>query len=143
MERAFGLMAGYGLQLWAILQDMHQLRACYGERAGTFLSNAGVIQVFNTADVHTADWVSRSIGSTTRSTVYTSTSTSRHPLKWLDTKGVSTSTQLSERELLTPDEVMRLDANLALLLKPGSRPAAVRKVRYFADGEFRGMFDAA
>ena len=25
VERAFGLMAGYGLQLWPILQDMHQL----------------------------------------------------------------------------------------------------------------------
>ena len=27
VERAMGLMAGYGLQLWSILQDMHQLRA--------------------------------------------------------------------------------------------------------------------
>ena len=26
IERAFGLMAGYGLQLWVILQDLHQLR---------------------------------------------------------------------------------------------------------------------
>ncbi len=46
VERAMGLMAGYGLQLWPILQDMHQLRALYGERAGTFLSNAGVLQAF-------------------------------------------------------------------------------------------------
>ena len=30
VERAMGLMAGYGLQLWPILQDMHQLRALYG-----------------------------------------------------------------------------------------------------------------
>ena len=27
VERAMGLMAGYRLQLWSILQDMHQLRA--------------------------------------------------------------------------------------------------------------------
>src|SRR3954469_25713020 len=45
--RAYGLMAGYGLQLWAILQDLHQLKSLYGQRAGTFLSNAGVTQVFN------------------------------------------------------------------------------------------------
>jgi type IV secretion system protein VirD4 len=25
-----GLMAGYGVQLWPILQDVHQLRATYG-----------------------------------------------------------------------------------------------------------------
>jgi len=44
VERAMGLMAGYGVQLWPILQDVHQLRATYGQRAGTFLSNAGVLQ---------------------------------------------------------------------------------------------------
>ena len=38
VERAMGLMAGYGVQLWPILQDVHQLRATYGQRAGTFLS---------------------------------------------------------------------------------------------------------
>jgi hypothetical protein len=46
VERAMGLMAGYGLQLWPILQDLHQLRSLYGKNAGTFLSNAGVLQAF-------------------------------------------------------------------------------------------------
>ncbi|MGO8063870.1 type IV secretory system conjugative DNA transfer family protein, partial [Rhizobium johnstonii] len=27
IERAMGLMAGYGVQLWPIVQDIHQLRA--------------------------------------------------------------------------------------------------------------------
>ena len=36
VERAMGLMAGYGLQLWSILQDLSQLRDLYGARAGTF-----------------------------------------------------------------------------------------------------------
>ena len=31
-----GLMAGYGLQLWPILQDMSQLKDLYRERAGTW-----------------------------------------------------------------------------------------------------------
>jgi type IV secretion system protein VirD4 len=39
VERAMGLMAGYGAQLWPILQDVHQLRATYGQRAGSRLSN--------------------------------------------------------------------------------------------------------
>ena len=34
VERAMSLMAGYGVQLWPILQDVHQLRATYGARAG-------------------------------------------------------------------------------------------------------------
>ena len=32
VERAMGLMAGYGMQLWSILQDLHQLRATYGDK---------------------------------------------------------------------------------------------------------------
>src|SRR3546814_8365524 len=55
VERAMGLMAGYGLQLWPILQDMPQLRALYGERAGTFLSNAGVLQEIGREHVGTPD----------------------------------------------------------------------------------------
>ncbi|RDL47950.1 hypothetical protein BLJAPNOD_05176 [Ensifer sp. M14] len=36
VERAMGLMTDYGVQLWPILQDVHQLRAIYGKREGTF-----------------------------------------------------------------------------------------------------------
>jgi type IV secretion system protein VirD4 len=62
IERAMGLMAGYGVQLWPILQDIHQLRATYGKRAGTFLSNAGVLQVFGVNDHETARMVSDLLG---------------------------------------------------------------------------------
>ncbi|TBH27036.1 type IV secretory system conjugative DNA transfer family protein, partial [Rhizobium leguminosarum] len=58
IERAMGLMAGYGVQLWPIVQDIHQLRATYGQRAGTFLSNAGVLQVFGVNDHDSARLVS-------------------------------------------------------------------------------------
>src|SRR3546814_19113688 len=46
VERAMGLMVGYGIQLWPILQDVHQRRALYERRAAPFLSNAGVLQIF-------------------------------------------------------------------------------------------------
>src|SRR3546814_15946898 len=60
-----GLMAGYGVQLWPILQDVHQLRALYGQRAGTFLSNAGVLQVFGVNDQDSAKLVSDLAGQET------------------------------------------------------------------------------
>ena len=62
VERAMGLMAGYGVQLWPILQDVHQLRATYGTRAGTFLSNAGVLQVFGVNNHDSARLVSDLLG---------------------------------------------------------------------------------
>ncbi|NEJ98854.1 type IV secretory system conjugative DNA transfer family protein, partial [Rhizobium ruizarguesonis] len=65
IERAMGLMAGYGVQLWPIVQDIHQLRATYGQRAGTFLSNAGVLQVFGVNDHDSARLVSDLLGQET------------------------------------------------------------------------------
>jgi len=146
VERAFGLMAGYGLQLWPILQDMHQLWSTYGDRAGTFLSNAGLVQVFNVADVDTASWVSKSIGATTISYQTTGTSVSKGPGPFLvnqTTTSTSTSVHLTRRELMTPDEVMRLDSSLEILLRQGEAPVIAQKVRYFADPEFRGLYEPA
>ena len=139
VERAFGLMAGYGLQLWPILQDMHQLWSTYGERAGTFVSNAGLVQIFNVADVETASWVSKSIGATTMSYQTTGTSTSRGGMQLFETKSASVSTHLSRRELMTPDEIMRLDSSLEILLRQGEAPVIAAKIRYFDDLAFRNL----
>lgn len=58
-----GLIAGYGIQLWPIMQDIHQLRNLYGQRAGTpFLSNAGVLQVFGVNNQQSAQLVSDLLG---------------------------------------------------------------------------------
>ena len=88
--------------LFTILQDIHQLRAVYGERAGTFLSNAGVLQVFNVADVDTASWVSRTIGATTQAYTTSSTSASLAWHQLAATKSTGTATHLTRRDLLTP-----------------------------------------
>lgn len=143
VERAFGLMAGYGVQLWPILQDLHQLRAAYGQASGTFLSNAGITQVFNVADIDTATWVSRTLGVGTEAYYSTSTSASstggQHPSS---SHGSSTSLNFVKRDLMTPDEVMRVDHDFLLLIRPGDAPLFAGKVRYFADREFQGLFDA-
>ena len=128
VERAFGLMAGYGLQLWPILQDIHQLRSTYRERSGTFLSNAGLVQIFNVADLDTASWVSRTLGETTMTYQTTGTSTSSGLMQPFETKSASTTTHLSRRALLTPDEIMRLESSLEILLRPGSAPTVAGKV---------------
>jgi len=55
------------------------------------------------------------------------------------TTSTSTSGHLTRRDLLMPDEVMRLDANLEILLRQGASPVAAREVRYYADPEFLGL----
>ena len=131
VERAMGLMAGYGLQLWPILQDMSQLRDLYGDRANTFIANAGVQQVFGVNDFETAKWLSQMIGR----------ETSRFQTdSFKPGDGPSFSNHLTGRDLLTPDEIMQMPPDLQLLRVQGQPSALAQKLRYYADPEFAGLF---
>ena len=136
VERAMGLMAGYGVQLWPILQDVHQLRATYGQRAGTFLSKAGVLQVFGVNDHDSARLVSDLLGQET--VVFQTMSRALDSEK----SGISYGEQHTARPLLTPDEVRNLPQSLELLFLAGQRPIVAGKLAYYADAEFRGLYDA-
>ena len=126
-----GLMAGYGLQLWPILQDMSQLKDLYGERAGTFIANAGVQQVFGVNDFETAKWLSQMIGQET---------TGFQTDSFKPGDGPSFSNNLTGRDLLTPDEIMQLPPDRQLLRVQGQATAVAQKLRYYADPEFAGLF---
>jgi type IV secretion system protein VirD4 len=65
LEEAFGIVRGYKVQLWPVLQDLNQLKALYKERWETFVGNAGVVQGFAPNDLTTAEWMSRRSGDTT------------------------------------------------------------------------------
>ena len=125
IEQSLGLAAGYGVQLWSIFQDLHQLRATYGRTAETFLSNAGIVQVFNVNDVETARWVSTTLGNRTVPS---------------SVRGLSAWTG---RPLLTSDEISSMDTSRMLVLPQEGRPILAWKPCYYADAEFAGAFDAA
>ncbi len=141
--QAAGLMAGLGLQLWPILQDLTQLRATYGQHAGTFLANAGIVQVAAPADLDTAEWLSKSLGNATVG--YETGNQSRSTPDLLasahGSTSAGTSSHLTARPLLAPDEAMRLPPHAQVLLRPGHPPALVAKLRHYADAEFTGLFD--
>jgi type IV secretion system protein VirD4 len=134
VERAMTLMAGYGIQLWPILQDIHQLKATYGARAGTFLSNVAVLQMFGINDHETARLASDLLGQGT--VVFETTSRALDS----DRSGITYAEHHSGRPLLTPDEVRNLPQSRELLFVAGMRPVLADKLRYYADGEFRGLF---
>jgi hypothetical protein len=65
ISKAAGLMRGYGLQLWPILQDLGQLVKLYGrEGAETFFGNADLHQFFGNTDQTTLEMVSSRLGVT-------------------------------------------------------------------------------
>jgi len=61
VEEAAGLLAGGGVRLWPIIQNLTQLRM-YGDNWEVFLANAGQIQLFAVNDQTTARYFSERMG---------------------------------------------------------------------------------
>jgi type IV secretion system protein VirD4 len=59
MERAAAYFPGFGLKLWAVLQDLTQLHRYYKDGWETFLGNAGVVQCFANGDQTTLEYIER------------------------------------------------------------------------------------
>jgi len=64
IETAAGLMAGFGVKLWSVIQDFTQLQTHYPKSWETFLANAGVIQAFGNGDATTTEHLSKLMGMT-------------------------------------------------------------------------------
>ena len=62
IESAAGYMAGYGLILWPIIQDLSQLKRHYAQGWETFLGNAGLVQAFANTDATTLDYLEKRLG---------------------------------------------------------------------------------
>lgn len=62
LETAVAYMAGFGLKLWAILQDLSQLKRHYPNSWETFLGNAGMLQFFGNSDPTTLEYIAKRLG---------------------------------------------------------------------------------
>ena len=134
IETAMGLMAGYGVQLWPILQDLSQLEDLYPRRWRSFLANSGVVQAFGVNDAGTAEYLSSLLG--------TRTVMVRNEGRPNETgQRGSENYGPAARPLLMPHEILRLAADKQLVLIQGQSPIMAKKVRYFSDPEFSGIFD--
>ncbi len=127
-----------------ILHDIRQLRHLYGERAGTFLANAGLLQVFGVNDHDTAVLGSKMIGEET--VEYRSEGWTTNQGKNLfagSTRGSSVSEHVTAPRPFTPDKTIRLGSDRQLLLRPGQAPLLTGRIVYFRDREFSGLYDPA
>lgn len=136
IETAFGLMAGYGMQLHMIVQDLNQLVSLYGERWQTFIANSGVIQIFGTRDLMTSDYTSRLCGITTIESLSEYSSEMRARL-FSDPTFLSREDALTSRSLITADEVMTMSPVAQILILSHANPIACFKTAYFLDRRYR------
>jgi len=134
IEQAAGFIAGAGVRLWSVLQDLSQLKTHYKEGWETFLGNAGLIQAFSVADLTTCEYLSRLLGETTVET------TRKESVGTQQFRGGDTGERREFRTvpLLTSAEIAiefgRLSENgearggLSLVVMPGLRPFVVDRV---------------
>jgi len=146
IEQAFGLMAGFGMQIWGIIQDLSQLHRIYGDGWQTFIGNSGVIQYFGSRDLMTAEYFSKLCGVTTiekfsigRSISRTFSSSS--PSKMGDSGSTSNSisdsdsinTDVVQRHLAFPDELMVMRDNKQIVFVESLNPIPAKKIAWYED----------
>jgi type IV secretion system protein VirD4 len=135
---AFSYVAGYGIRLLPVIQSRSQLRAVYGEHvANEIVANCGVEVAFTPKELRVANELSERIGFIGQESV--TKSLTIHGI--LANRSKSMSDQ--RRALLLPQELMQFPDSELLLLRGGIPPIHGNKIRYYADGLFKGRVEPA
>jgi type IV secretion system protein VirD4 len=141
VEQAFGLMAGFGMQLWGIVQDVSQLEKIYSKGWETFVGNSGVLQYLGSRDEKTASYFSKLCGMSTiqKSSWASSFSQTFGGQSATNTSGNSTNTDHIQRALIMPDELMVFRKNQVLLLIENCNPIHGTRVSWLDDPKLRPL----
>lgn len=128
-EVQLAFLAGYGIKAFLIAQSLNQLEAAYGQH-NSILDNCHVRMTYTANDERTARRISDLVGQGT------------HTKRQRSFSGgffgrVNESEQEHARALLTPDEVLRLPGDEAILLVSGCSPYKAKKVMHYQDSRFK------
>ena len=132
-ETALAFMAGYGIRSFLIAQSLNQIDKAYGQNH-SILDNCHVRVTFATNDERTAKRISETLGTATE--LRSQRNYAGHRLApWLGHLMVSR--QETARPLLTPGEVMQLPPDEAVVMISSLAPIKAKKLRYYADANFK------
>ncbi len=119
-EEILATCRSYGISASTIIQSLGQLYDKYSkEKAEAIIGNCSLRYILGVGDKLTAEYFSELIGKTTIQTHSTSISEGK--------KDSNTSRSYSERSLLTPDELTRMNPNEAILLVSGMYGIKLKK----------------
>lgn len=132
LQQNLGYLAGYGVSSLLVVQDLAQLRGLYGQDES--ISPSCHYRVAFTPNMpETARTISALCGEMTVHHAHTSR---RVGGPFAPAHATTSPTEI-RRPLLTPDEVLRLGEDDALVFAIGARPIFGRRFQYFRDPEFR------
>ena len=142
LESAIAQLAGLGLKLWIVLQDLSQLKKSYEKNFETFIANLGLLQVFGCADNTTLEYLSKRLGNSVTLTRSTNSPTFDQATKQA-ASGESWS--LASHPLMDMEEISRYFARddkqlRQLILRPGYHPMILQRAFYDKHEIFNGRF---
>lgn len=127
LQEALSYVAGYGIRMFLLVQDITQVEDLYGDKQ-TFDSGAETRVVYAPNKIETAEKLARMSGKTT--ITEENVSSSREVLG-IKAGSVSVSTSKTGRDLITADEFMSLhDQDMVVFIK-GQPPVYGRKAFYY------------
>ncbi len=138
LETGAGLLAGFGVRIWSIWQDLNQLKHLYQARWEAFMGNAGIMQFFGMNDLTTLEYVSKRLGTSSVMSISQGEISQQQSLSGFSGKSKS----IQAAPLLSIDEVgyfFSRQSNNQLIIYPGSDPIFMQRVPYWDDyyGEYR------
>lgn len=140
IETAAGLMAGFGVKLWIVVQDMGQLSRLYKESWETFIGNAGVMTFYSNLDKRTLDYLSDKLGQTAVLVEQSNDTT----LSQRHAGSTGRREELRVQRLAAPNELEKLlnrDTRRVLVIVAGQSPVILKRMLYYADKPFEGLFE--
>jgi type IV secretion system protein VirD4 len=140
IEMGAGLMAGFGVKLWTILQDVGQLQHHYAKTWQTFMANSGVVTAFGVSDHQTAQALSKRLGHLRMKHQIASDASPRDMLSGAP----AFRDERFDTPLLAGDEIGRVfgrNEKRVLILGAGYRPAVAQRFEYYEDPLFDKLYD--
>jgi type IV secretion system protein VirD4 len=140
IEAAAGLMAGFGVKLWTIIQNVGQLRQHYEKAWETFIANSGMLTAFGVVDQESLNVLSEKLG---RMRIVEQVSTGAVGSS-LISGAAPFRDDRHDVPLLAGHEINRIfgrDQNRVLILGAGTLPAVAERFFYYKNDMFRGLYD--
>lgn len=128
-----GILAGYGVTFFIVCQALNQIINVYGENH-PFLDHCKTIILYAPGSIKDARTFSECIGNRSVLLDNISASGSKYKVGW---RNVSRSSQETSTSLISPDELMKLEFNRAIIFNQGMPPYKGKKVVYYEDRRFK------
>ena len=132
LQDAAAQLAGFGLQMLLVFQDLSQPQELYEKRWESFIANAGVFQCFSNTDMATLKYISELLGTTS----VLAENKQSQTLEAMTHGSMGQSFNIQTSPLLTTNEISQIfrrddPQRRQLILRAGRKPLIINRFRYW------------